>query len=252
MMKKTYMNNLRLRSFVTTGIASLFYLLVPFTATAQTKQFEPALGWYVGIEAGTAFGQCTFRSITEHKTRFGWQGGIMVGYQFNRLLSVEGSAVIGGLKMGACDCCPYWLSDEGKRYFAPPSGHTSHSYADLTNKTLWQRIGLQANFNILSLLCNRYTRWSINLSPQISAVHTSTDIETADGSPFTFAGAEDSQWHLGLGGQVSAGYRLSKAIELQLYGGITCLTGSRFDMIPKHYHKSNLIYDAGLRLTYNL
>ena len=65
------------------GAASLFFLLVPFTAAAQAVNTESALGWYVGIEAGTALGQCTFRSISEHKTRFGWQGGVMAGYGYD-------------------------------------------------------------------------------------------------------------------------------------------------------------------------
>lgn len=234
------------------GAASLFFLLVPFTAAAQTGNTEPALGWYVGIEAGTALGQCTFRSISEHKTRFGWQGGVMAGYQFTRLVSVEGSVVFGGQKMGACDCCPYWLGDDGNRYYAPANGHEGWYYKDLTARTSWQRIGAQVNFDVISLLYKRYTRWSINLSPQLSAVHTSTDIEAADGNKITFSGSESSQWHLGLGGQVAAGYKFSKTIGVQLFGGITCLTGSRFDMIPKYYHKSNLIYEGGLRLTYNI
>jgi outer membrane protein OmpA-like peptidoglycan-associated protein len=44
---------------------------------------------------------------------------------------------------------------------------------------------------------------------------------------------------------------VAKNVGLQLYGGITCLTGDRFDNIPKYCHKSNLIYEAGLKVSYH-
>ena len=47
------------------------------------------------------------------------------------------------------------------------------------------------------------------------------------------------------------GYRVARNVGVQLYGGITCLTGSRFDNIPEHCHKSNLIYEAGLKVSYH-
>jgi hypothetical protein len=108
------------------------------------------------------------------------------------------------------------------------------------------RFGLQANFDVLSLITNPATRWSVNLSPQVSAVSTRTK-HLATGYDHDF----DRQWHLGLGGQAAVGYRFTPNIGLQLYGGITCLTGDRFDNIPKYEHKSNLIWEAGLKLAYH-
>jgi outer membrane protein OmpA-like peptidoglycan-associated protein len=108
------------------------------------------------------------------------------------------------------------------------------------------RFGLQANFDVLSLLTKPTSRWSLNLSPQVSAVTTHAK-HLATGYDHEF----DRQWHLGLGGQAAVGYRVAKNVGLQLYGGITCLTGDRFDNIPKYHHKSNLIYEAGLKLSYH-
>ena len=108
------------------------------------------------------------------------------------------------------------------------------------------RFGLQANFDVLSLITKPGTRWSVTLSPQVSAVTTRTK-HLATGYEQEF----DRQWHLGLGGQAAVGYRVARNVGLQLYGGITCLTGDRFDNIPEHCHKSNLIYEAGLKAAYH-
>ena len=217
------------------------------TASAQdSSQRDYKRGWYAGLGGGTSFGQATFRSITESKTHVGAQFGVFGGYQFSRLFSVEALATMGGQKQTSLDCDPYWLSTDGVRTFAPVLGKQGHYYRDLEAKTRWMRLGLQANFDVLSLLTKPTTRWSVTLSPQVSAVTTRTK-HLATGYEQEF----DSQWHLGLGGQAAVGYRITDAIGLQLYGGMTCLTGARFDNIPKHCHKSNLIYEGGLKLSYH-
>ena len=217
------------------------------TASAQdSSQRDYKRGWYAGLGGGTSFGQATFRSITESKTHVGAQFGVFGGYQFSRLFSVEALATMGGQKQTSLDCDPYWLSTDGVRTFAPVFSKQGNYYRDLEVKTQWMRLGLQANFDVLSLLTKPTTRWSVTLSPQVSAVTTRTK-HLATGYDNEF----DRQWHLGLGGQAAVGYRITNAIGLQLYGGITCLTGDRFDNIPEHCHKSNLIYEAGLKLSYH-
>ena len=216
------------------------------TAFAQSDSRDYERGWYAGLSGGTSFGQATFRSITESKTHWGAQFGVFGGYQFSRLLSVEALATMGGQKQTSLDCCPYWLSTDGERTFAPVLGKQGHYYRDLEAKTQWMRFGLQANFDVLSLITKPGTRWSVMLSPQVSAVTTRTK-HIATGYENEFS----RQWHLGLGGQAAVGYRVARNFGLQLYGGITCLTGSRFDNIPVHCHKSNLIYEAGLKVSYH-
>lgn len=237
-MKKTAFTLLLLMAFMAAGVQ---------TASAQdSSQRDYERGWYAGLSGGTSFGQATFRSITESKTNVGAQFGVFGGYQFSRLLSVEALATMGWQKQTSLDCDPFWLATDGEYTFAPVLGKQGHYYRDLEAKTQWMRFGLQANFDVLSLLTKPTTRWSVTLSPQLSAVTTRTK-HLATGYEQEF----DRQWHLGLGGQAAVGYRVAKNVGIQLYGGITCLTGNRFDNIPKYHHKSNLMYEAGLKLSYH-
>ncbi|UKK49056.1 OmpA family protein [Prevotella sp. E9-3] len=237
MMKKT-ISILMLLAMLAAGVQ---------TAFAQSDSRDYKRGWYAGLSGGTSFGQATFRSITESKTNVGAQFGVFGGYQFSRLLSVEALATMGGQKQTSLDCDPFWLATDGEFTFAPVLGKQGNYYRDLEAKTRWMRLGLQANFDVLSLITKPTTRWSVTLSPQVSAVTTRTK-HLATGFEQEF----DRQWHLGLGGQAAVGYRVARNVGLQLYGGITCLTGDRFDNIPKYCHKSNLIYEAGLKLSYHL
>ena len=232
-------------------------LLLPMALMAagvQTAPAQPATvpdgspsgKWYVGVSGGPAFGQATFRSITESKTRWGTQFGVFGGHQFSRLLSVEALAAMGWQKQSALDCDPYWLSTDGERTFVPVMGKQGHYYRDLDARTRWLRLGLQANFDMLSLLTEPATRWSVTLSPQLSAV-TTRSRHLATGYEQEY----NRQWHLGLGGQAAVGYRVARSVGVQLYGGITCLTGQRFDNMPDHYHKSNFLWEAGLKLSYH-
>ena len=236
-MKKTIITLLLLVAMMTAGVQ---------TAFAQTDSRDYNSGWYAGLSGGTSFGQGTFRSITESKTNVGAQFGVFGGYQFSRLFSVEALASLGSQKQTSLECDPFWLATDADFSFAPILGKQGNYYRDLEAKTQWMRFGLQANFDVLSLLTKPTSRWSLNLSPQVSAVTTRTK-HLATGYDHEF----DRQWHLGLGGQAAVGYRVARNVGLQLYGGITCLTGDRFDNIPKYHHKSNLIYEAGLKLSYH-
>jgi len=236
-MKKKAFTLLLLMAFMAAGVPSAF-------AQGDSRDYER--GWYAGLSGGTSFGQATFRSITESKTHVGAQVGIFGGYQLSRLISVEALAKLGSQKLTSLDCDPYWLSTGGERTFAPVMGQQGHYYRDLEAKTRWMRFGLQANFDVLPLITKSATKWSVALSPQLSAVSTRTK-HLATGYESEFF----RQWHLGLGGQAAVGYRVAQCVGLQLYGGITCLTGDRFDNIPVHCHKSNLIYEAGLKVAYH-
>ena len=237
MMKKTAFSLLLLMAMLAAGVQ---------TAVAQTGSRDYNRGWYAGLSGGTSFGQATFRSITESKTNIGAQFGVFGGYQLSRLFSVEALATMGWQKQTSLDCCPYWFSTDGERTFAPVLDRQGHYYRDLEAKTQWMRFGLQANFDVLSLITQSTCKWSVTLSPQVSAVTTRTK-HLATGYEQEF----DRQWHLGLGGQAAVGYRVARNVGVQLYGGITCLTGDRFDNVPVHCHKSNLIYEAGLKLSYH-
>ena len=238
MMKKKAFTLLLLMAFMAAGVQ---------TAVAQNSDSRDYnRGWYAGLSGGTSFGQATFRSITESKTHWGAQFGVFGGYQLSRLLSVEALATMGWQKQTSLDCDPYWLSTDGAFTFAPVLDKQGNYYRDLEAKTQWMRFGVQANFDVLSLITKPGTKWSVTLSPQVSAVTTRTKhLAIAYNQEY------DRQWHLGLGGQAAVGFRVGRNVGLQLYGGITCLTGQRFDNIPEHCHKSNLIYEAGLKVSYH-
>ena len=237
-MKKKAFTLLLLMAFMAAGVQ---------TAVAQNSDSRDYnRGWYAGLSGGTSFGQATFRSITESKTHWGAQFGVFGGYQLSRLLSVEALATMGWQKQTSLDCDPYWLSTDGAFTFAPVLDKQGNYYRDLEAKTQWMRFGVQANFDVLSLITKPGTKWSVTLSPQVSAVTTRTKhLAIAYNQEY------DRQWHLGLGGQAAVGFRVGRNVGLQLYGGITCLTGQRFDNIPEHCHKSNLIYEAGLKVSYH-
>ena len=221
-------------------IAFILLTAVSFEAVAQ----QP---WYVGVQGGTSFGQCTLRSITEHQIHWGAQGGLFGGYRMSRLFSLEAGLQYGAQSQYALDCCPYWLSESLERTFAPVSGQTGWYYRDIESRTQWGKLALQANFDLLSLITKPESRWSLNVSPELSVVTTGNKLITPDKEI-----QYDRQWHAGLGGETSVGFRITDAIGIALYGDISCLTGKRFDNIPEHAHKSNLIWDTGLKLSLNL
>ena len=209
------------------------------TVSAQTP------GWYVGLQGGTSFGQATFASITEHRIHWGAQGGLLAGYGLNNFLSLEASVQYGGQTQSALDCCPYWLSADGQRYMTPVLDAQGWSYQDLSTTTKWGKAALQVNLDLIGLFARGARLW-LNISPQIAAVMTQTTLTTPDN-----ATANPRQWHFGYGGQASLGYRFGEHLGAALYGGVSSLTGERFDNIPYHCHETNLIWDAGLKLTYH-
>ena len=180
----------------------LLAALLVFACAAQVARGQalaPAeYPWYAGVQGGTAFGQGTFRSITEHQIRWGAQGGVFAGVGLNRLLSLELGVQTGAQSQFALDCCPYWLSEDGTRYFSPVLDRNGWYYQDLRTATQWGKVALQANVNLLSLLTKPGSRWALNVSPQIAAVTTHTTLVAPDRQI-----DHDRQWHLGWGGQAT-------------------------------------------------
>lgn len=234
-MKKKVSSILLLLAFMANGV-------LPALAQSDSRDFRPS--WYAGIGGGKCLGQATFRSVTESTSHVGSMFSIFGGYQFSRLISAETLVTMGRQLQTSLDCDPFWMTTDGESYYAPVLGREGYSYSDLTANTSWTRLAVQGNFDLLSLLVAPTVQWSVTLSPQLSAVTTLTEHSTD-----TYSREYDRQWHLGLGGQGAVGYRIVPNVGVQLYGGITCMTGDRFDNIPKRYHKSNFIYEFGLKVS---
>lgn len=202
--------------------------------------------WYAGVQGGTSFGQSTFSSITEHQIHWGVQGGLFGGYRINRVFSLEAAFQYGAQTQSALDCCPYWLSAvDGTRFAVAVLDEPGWYYKDLSTRTQWGRAALQANVNLIGIFAKN-SRWALNLSPQIAAVTTQTKLITPDKTTLN-----PRQWHLSYGGQVSLGYRISDRIGAALYGGVAGLAGERFDNMPYHGHDTNLLWDAGVKLSFH-
>jgi len=222
-------------------------------AQEKAPALQPADGpWYIGIGGGTSFGQATFYSITEEGIRsWGLQGGLFAGYRFNRLFSLEAGIQVGGQSQFNLDCCPYWLGTDGTWQATQVIDKDGWYFDDLETATRWGKLALQANFNMLSFIRNN-KRWSLDLSPQISLVNTATrwkgNLSMGQGYHEEM---QPVNWHLGLGGQVGVGFAITPKWKLGLYGDITALTGNRFDCIPNKAHNTNLLWDAGIKLTFS-
>lgn len=234
-------------------ILSFLSLLAVASLSAQTegKEHTTKNEWYVGISADSPFGISTFSSFGKDKTRFGYGGGIFVGHRFNKLFSLELSASLSQIGMSACKCCTsYWLGADWNRYFAPVAGMNGWEYSNLYNKVLVQQYGLHFNIDALALLNGkRESRWSILLSPSVYAVGTKATLKTIDANVELRKG--DQIWHLGMGGNLTAEYRVAKHLSLGLYTGLNYLLGKDMDEMPIHGHTTNFIWQSGLRIGFS-
>lgn len=209
-------------------------------------------GWYVGLQGGVPFGVSQFSSFGFDKTRAGFSGGLYGGYRFNPVLSLEAQAVFGKTGMSQRDCCisgNYWLGSDGVRYHAPVLGMEGWDYAGLKSSVTTQRYGLQLNADVLGFFpSTRQSRWSVEVSPLLAAVGTKASLSTLGGGKEVCK--ENTEWHLGAGGNIQAGYRFACGIGVGIYSGVTYLTGDGMDGLPKSGHKANYIWESGIRVSF--
>lgn len=192
-----------------------------------------------------------FSSFGADKTRTGWSAGVYGGYRFNLLLSLEVQAAWGEANTSVRSCCAgYWLGSDGNRYEAAVAGMEGWSYGELKSRVATQRYGVQLNVNLLGLFATTEGgRWTLELSPQLSAIGTKATFRTIANNVGAMKGA--TCWHFGVGGNVQAGYTIIHNLNLGIYTGITYLTGKPLDGTPEHLHKANYIWESGLKLGWN-
>lgn len=241
--------------FLSTLVALLFGVLPLSAQKAKTgNDGVPPQGWYIGIEGGMPFGIGTLSSFGHDKTHLGWAGGLYGGYRFNPVVSAEVSAKYGQMTLTARDCCVergYWLGADGVRYQAAVADLDSWNYRDLQSRIIIGQYGARLNVNVLGFFHRtKYSRWSASLSPHLYAVSTKASVQTtADGNDVQEAA---TKWHLGYGGDVQVAFHITPQWQLGIYSGATVFTGSRMDAIPESLHKSNFVWESGLRLAYHL
>ena len=219
-------------------------------AAAVPSETDRRSGWYAGLQGGVPFGVSQFSSFGADKTRAGWNIGIHGGYRFNPVLSVEAQAAWGQVNLSARDCCPdYWLGSDAVRYEAAVAGMTGWNYSALRSRTCTQSYGVQLNVNLLGFFrATRESRWMLELAPRLAATGTNASLRTIEGGNEALTG--DTRWHLGAGGNLQAAYRVADCLNLGIYTGISYLTGNPLDGMPEHLHRSNYIWESGIRLSW--
>ncbi len=205
-------------------------------------------GWYAGVQGGLPFGISSMSSFGADKTRAGWSAGIYGGYRFNPVLSLEAQAAWGEMNLSARNCCPgYWLGCDGNRYEAAVASMEGWNYGDLKSRVATQRYGVQLNVNILGFFNSTKTsRWTLELSPQLSVVGTKAAFRTIADNAMAMKGA--TRWHLGAGGNLQASYAVTRNLNIGIYSGITYLTDKSMDGLPSSVHRNNFIWDSGVRI----
>jgi OmpA-OmpF porin, OOP family len=238
-------------------LVALLAFILPFSfAKAEVKEDGKMgqQGWYVGVEGGMPFGFSTFSSFGHDKTHLGWAAGLYGGYRFNSIFSAELSAKYGEMNLSAQDCCVernYWLGSDGVRYNAGVLGMDSWEYANLKSHVRMGWYGARVNVNLLGLFHKTAnSRWDLAVSPHIYAVTTKADIQTIADDAKVMKGS--TNWHFGYGADLQVGYQLTSCLKLDIYSGLTHLTGERMDGMPEHLHKNNFVWESGVRLGINL
>lgn len=217
--------------------------------TVETKY--AGCGWYVGLSGSAAFGKCTFNSFGADNINVGQSVGLFGGYRFNDIISIGGLVKSGRLVLSVADNdfnADYWLGNDMVRYYAPVIDMEGWDYSNLTSRVSTLSFGLQGNVNIAGWFTEN-RRLRLEVSPVVSAILTKARFVTIDKKETVIR--HDSQWHLGSGGEILLGYRVSNNIEIDVYGTFTHLIGDRYDRIPVHYSNSNFIYESGLKITRN-
>lgn len=241
------------RQMITT-VMSVLLLLCPSLANAQEEKGTEATAgtgqWYIGLEGGVPFGVSTFSSFGADKVRAGYAFGLSGGYRFNPVLSAELALKWGKASLSARDCCAgagYWLGADGITYHSAVPGVNGYGYAALKSDVSLQQYGVRLNVNLLGLFAaTRQSRWTLEVSPVLAAVGTTATVKAIAGGADVLHG--NTEWHLGAGGNLQAGYALTKSLRLGVYSGITWLTGKGMDGIKEHLHDANFLWESGVRI----
>jgi len=205
--------------------------------------------YYIGVKGGFPLGVSSFSSFGKYHSNTGWTSGLYAGYNINKLLSIEGFAYFGNLEMSSRKGHDYWLGKNGMHYFNSVSRMDGHFYSNLYSEVFMQHYGVQLNVDLLQFFTkNVNNKWMINLSPSISTIFTKSKIKTIQGNDIFLKC--DKHTHIGLGSELSAGYRINNRVTASLYSGVTYLTGKQMDGLPKFHYNDNFIWDSGIKISF--
>lgn len=227
-------------------------LLVSFLAVSaqEAGNRSPQNYWYTGISGEVPFGLSTFSSFGSDKTRAGWEAGAYLGRRFSAVTSAEISLTAGRTNLAARDCCVergYWLGSDWNRYNASVINMTGWDYSELRSVVSLLRVDVRLNVNLLGFFSGtKSSPWSVEISPAISAIGTSTDLKLiATGETVR---DDVNGWNLGAGARAQIRRNMGKRLEVFVFSGLTYLLGRRIDGMPEHQHNSDMLWESGLRL----
>lgn len=234
-------------------IAALFYL-VPFSAGAQNKDEamvkDYAKGFYIGLKGGAAIGSSTFCTFGEEHSSLRPSFGLLAGYRFSPVWSLEVSAQLGKMVMNRQKYYQdYWLGADGNRYVAPVLGMDCYNYKDIRSEVSLGQFALQVNVDLLPLLFSDTKGWSVSVSPALSLLTTNAKIRTAEDKKEVYNPAGST--HFGVGGDLNVGYQLTRQLGLRLSSGLVHAFGDRIDGMPEYLFKRNLIWNNSLAVTWS-
>lgn len=203
---------------------------------------------YFGTDIGTSIGNSSFKSFGVNKTNIGLKVGAFGGFYINRFLSTELSLNYSNMKLSAYDCCQnLWLC-ENNRYFAPVSGKQNYAYADLYSNINLYEIGSKLNIDFIRMK-HPNAKLMATLSPSLSLITSNAKVNTLFNEQNVRSG---NQLHIGIGTEAGVGYRFNKNIALKLYSALTYLTNKNFDGMPNADHKTNFVWNQGIKLIFSL
>ncbi len=236
-----------MKKLIGTLLALLTLCFAPLYAQSDSS-YGYYKQWYIGKDGGIPFGVSSFSSFGSGPNKVGWSAGMYGGYFFNSAFAVEAYMLTGRVKQTTQSQYRFfWLSSDGACYFHRPSDVESWSYGNLKTDVKIQVYGVRGNINLLGFFdATKESRWIIGVLPQIALVGTKATLRTIDTNEKVRK--HDTQWHLGVGGNLSAIYKLSPHWSIGLYSGITYLTGKSIDSTPAFASRDNYIWENGIRV----
>lgn len=211
-------------------------------------KFSPQ-SFYLGTRGGVSFYSGTFSSLGGDRRGPGWKVDGHFGYAFNDLLSVKLEVGGGGFSLGSRVCCPYFLGEDGCRYYTPVCGVKTVPYEELSSRVSYQYYGLGAEVNLFSLipgLSGKPFSWSV--SAGFHAMNYCAKMEHLGKESIV---SSDAGWRFLPSVGMGFGYRPIRVLHFQVYGDIGFPVGGTIDGIPTFLHRQNRMWEIGIGISWN-
>ncbi len=239
-----------MKSYIVAFITLITLCTQPVIAQVYQSPYEYNGQWYIGKDGGIPFGVSSFSSFGSGNNKLGWSAGMYGGYYFNTAFGLEAYMLTGKVKLTSqSQYNIFWLGKNDYVYIKQPSDLVGWRYDNLKGTVKMQIYGVRGNINILGLFNEtKASRWMVGLLPQIALVGTKASFRTVDTN--TKVIKHKTEWHMGVGGNLTVVYKIAKHWSLGIYSGITYLTGKSLDSTPKFANRDNYIWDSGVRINF--